>query len=245
MTATAHLLTDLPLSPLTSRGHDASLNLADHAFRVRVDERLVAFQSSPMLPLAAILALIPQPALIVDSDAHVQAINRSVSRWLENQKTLDVSTGRVSWRNALHQMAFSAVLKTLTDDSADALTHQHARLPLSGPERTLPLIIDCHRLQTTKPMHDGATHDHALLVMHDLKDAPPIDLRLLIESFGLTRAEARVAGLLAEGESPADICLILDLAMGTIRTHLRVIAGKLGVTRQSEVVRMLTRLPQG
>jgi DNA-binding CsgD family transcriptional regulator len=198
-----------------------------------------------MLPLAAILALIPQPALIVDSDAHVQAINRSVSRWLENQKTLDVSTGRVSWRNARHQIAFSAVLKTLTDDSADALTHQHARLPLSGHQRTLPLIIDCHRLRTTELMHDGAVRDHALLVMHDLQDAPPIDLRLLIESFGLTRAEARVASLLAEGESPADICLILDLAMGTIRTHLRVIAGKLGVTRQSEVVRMLTRLPQG
>jgi hypothetical protein len=51
--------------------------------------------------------------------------------------------------------------------------------------------------------------------MHDLQDAPPINLRLLIESFGLTRAEARV------------------------------IASKLGVTRQSEVVRMLTRLPQG
>jgi DNA-binding CsgD family transcriptional regulator len=142
-------------------------------------------------------------------------------------------------------MAFSAVLKALTDDSPDAPTHQHVRLPLSGPGRTLPLIIDCHRLRTTEPMHDGATHDHALLVMHDLKDTPPIDLRLLTESFGLTRAEARVAGLLAEGESPADIGLILDLAMGTIRTHLRMIASKLGVTRQSEVVRLLTRLPQG
>ena len=61
--------------------------------------------------------------------------------------------------------------KALTDDSADALTHQHARLPLSGHERTLPLIIDCHRLRTTKLMHDGAVRDHALLVLHDLKGA--------------------------------------------------------------------------
>lgn len=245
MTASAHILTDLPSSPLKPRGHDASLNPADHAFRVRVDERSAPFQSAPMLPLAAILALIPQPALIVDSDAHVQATNRSVSRWLENQKALDVSKGRVSWRNARHQMAFSAVLKALTDDSPDAPTHQHARLPMSGHERTLPLIIDCHRLRTTQLMPDRTVRDHALLVLHDLHDAPPINLRLLIESFGLTRAEARVAGLLAEGETPADICLILDLAMGTIRTHLRVIAGKLGVTRQSEVVRLLTRLPPG
>ena len=92
---------------------------------------------------------------------------------------------------------------------------------------------------------ETAPVNHALLVMHDLQDAPPLNLRLLVESFGLTRAEARVAGLLGEGESPADIGLILDLSMGTIRTHLRMIASKLGATRQSEVVRLLTRLPQG
>jgi DNA-binding CsgD family transcriptional regulator len=226
-------------------GHDDLLKAAEHRFRLMPKEPSTLFQSSPMLPLAALLSLIPQPALIVDSKGQVQAANPSVSRWMETQKTLDVSTGRVSWRNSRHQMAFSAVLKVVTEDSADTLTHQHARLPLSGYERTLPLIIDCHRLRTTAPTPDSAVRDHALLVMHDLQDAPPINLRLLVESFGLTRAEARVAGLLAEGESPADIGLILGLSMGTIRTHLRMIASKLGATRQSEVVRLLTRLPQG
>jgi DNA-binding CsgD family transcriptional regulator len=164
-----------------------------------------------------------------------------VPRWLENQKALDVSQGRVSWRNARHQLAFSAALKELTEGPDDVMGHQRKRLPMPSPERALPLIIDCHRLRTA----ETAPVNHALLVMHDLQDAPPINLRLLVESFGLTRAEARVAGLLAEGESPADIGLILDLAMGTIRTHLRMIASKLGATRQSEVVRLLTRLPQG
>jgi len=32
--------------------------------------------------------------------------------------------------------------------------------------------------------------NHALLVMHDLQDAPPINLRLLVESFGLTQASS-------------------------------------------------------
>lgn len=251
MTSTAPVLIDpldlpdLPLSPLAPSGHHDLPETAGRRFRLMANEPSAPFQSSPMLPLAALLSLIPQPALIVDSKGQVQAANPSVSRWMESQKTLDVSTGRVSWRNARHQVAFSATLKVVTENSADALTHQHARLPLSGYERTLPLIIDCHRLRTTAPTPDGLGRDHALLVMHDLQDAPPINLRLLVESFGLTRAEARVAGLLAEGESPADIGLILGLSMGTIRTHLRMIASKLGATRQSEVVRMLTRLPQG
>ena len=241
MTSTAPVLTDLPGITLSPNRHDALLDTAEPPFRLWANESPAPFQSSPMLPLAAILALIPQPALIVDSTGHVQASNPSVRRWLENQKALDVSQGRVSWRNARHQVAFSAVLKELTEGPDDAMGHQRKRLPMPSPERALPLIIDCHRLRTA----ETAPVNHALLVMHDLQDAPPLNLRLLVESFGLTRAEARVAGLLAEGESPADICLILDLAMGTIRTHLRVIAGKLGVTRQSEVVRMLTRLPQG
>jgi len=246
MPSTAHILTDhrerpvSPLSPLAPRRHYARLEPTDHAFRFMMSELPAPIQSAPMLPLAAVLALVPQPALIVDSTGQVQATNPSVSRWMESQKTLDVSKGRVSWRHARHQMAFSAVLKELTEGATAAVTRQHARLPLSGPERTLPLIIDCHRVRTA----EAVPSTQALLVMHDLQDAPPINLRLLIESFGLTRAEARVAGLLAEGESPADIGLILDLSMGTIRTHLRVIASKLGVSRQSEVVRLLTRLPQ-
>jgi len=246
MTSTAPALTDLldlpdlPTSPQASSGHDDLPETAGRPFRLKANEPSARFESSPMLPLAAILSLIPQPALIVDSTGQVQATNPSVSRWMESQKTLDVSKGRVSWRHARHQMAFSAVLKELTEGATATVTRQHARLPLSGPERTLPLIIDCHRVRTA----EAVPSTQALLVMHDLQDAPPINLRLLIESFGLTRAEARVAGLLAEGESPADIGLILDLSMGTIRTHLRVIASKLGVSRQSEVVRLLTRLPQ-
>ena len=241
MTSTAPVLTDLLQSKLSPSRHDDLPETSERPFRLTANDPSTPFQSSPMLPLAALLSLIPQPALIVDNKGQVQAANSSVSRWIENQKTLDVSTGRVSWRNARHQVAFSAVLKELTEGATAAMTRQHARLPLSGPERTLPLIIDCHRVRTA----EAVPSNHALLVMHDLQDAPPINLRLLIESFGLTRAEARVAGLLAEGESPADIGLILDLSMGTIRTHLRMIASKLGVSRQSEVVRMLTRLPQG
>jgi DNA-binding CsgD family transcriptional regulator len=244
MTTFASVLTDLPdrpVGPLNPSGHDALLDNAAHPFRLMVNDRSAPFQSSPMLPLAAILALISQPALIVDSTAHVRASNPSVPRWLENQKALDVSQGRVSWRNARLQLAFSAALKELTEGPDDVMGHQRKRLQMPSPERALPLIIDCHRLRTA----EKAPVNHALLVMHDLQDAPPINLRLLVESFGLTRAEARVAGLLAEGESPADIGLILDLAMGTIRTHLRMIASKLGATRQSEVVRLLTRLPQG
>jgi DNA-binding CsgD family transcriptional regulator len=244
MTTFASVLTDLldfPLSPLKPVGHDALLDTAAHPFRRWENEPSPLFQSSPMLPLAAILSLISQPALIVDSKGYVQASNPSVPRWLESQKALDVSKGRVSWRNERHQVAFSAVLKELTEGPDDAMGYQRKRLPMPSPERALPLIIDCHRLRTA----EKAPVNHALLVMHDLQDAPPINLSLLIESFGMTRAEARVAGLLAEGESPADIGLILGLSMGTIRTHLRVIASKLGVTRQSEVVRLLTRLPPG
>lgn len=244
MTTFASVLTDLldfPLSPLKPGGHDALLDTAEHPFRRWANEPSPRFQPSPVLPLAAILSLISQPALIVDSKGYVQASNPSVPRWLESQKALDVSTGRVSWRNERHQVVFSAALKALTESPDDAMGYQRKRLPMPSPERALPLIIDCHRLRSA----EKAPVNHALLVMHDLQDAPPINLSLLIESFGMTRAEARVAGLLAEGESPADIGLILGLSMGTIRTHLRVIAGKLGVSRQSEVVRMLTRLPQG
>jgi hypothetical protein len=142
MTSTAPVLTDLPGITLSPKRHDALLDEAEHPFRLGENESPAPFQSSPMLPLAAILALISQPALIIDSTAHVRASNPSVPRWLENQKALDVSQGRVSWRNARHQLAFSAALKELTEGPDDVMGHQPKRLQMPSPERALPLIID-------------------------------------------------------------------------------------------------------
>lgn len=64
----------------------------------------------------------------------------------------------------------------------------------------------------------------------------------LSDSFGLTPAEVRVAARFREGQTLRDIAEDLDLSIHTVRNQLRSILEKLGLQRQSELIRTLSGL---
>lgn len=77
--------------------------------------------------------------------------------------------------------------------------------------------------------------DRTALLRHD---------HLLRSSLGLTPAELRLASLLKDGASINEAAPKLGIAVNTARNHLRSIFAKLGVNRQSEMVRHLSELGQ-
>ena len=62
------------------------------------------------------------------------------------------------------------------------------------------------------------------------------------EALGLTRAESRVAVLLAGGRSVPEIALSTGRAEGTIRTHVKNMLTKHGLSRQVDLVRLVLSL---
>jgi len=90
------------------------------------------------------------------------------------------------------------------------------------------------------PTDDPQAHalllpDRTALTRHD---------HLLRASLGLTPAELRLAALLKDGASINEAAPKLGIAVNTARNHLRSIFAKLGVNRQSEMVRHLSELGQ-
>ena len=61
----------------------------------------------------------------------------------------------------------------------------------------------------------------------------------LVELYGLTRAEAKLAAKLAEGQSLEEVVNEFFISTATARTQLRAIFNKTGVRRQSELVALL------
>jgi DNA-binding CsgD family transcriptional regulator/PAS domain-containing protein len=83
----------------------------------------------------------------------------------------------------------------------------------------------------------------ALLLIADLECQPvPFDQRL-VAVFGLTPAEARLVAALARGESRSAYAARACVAQSTIKTQLASVFTKLGVKRESELVRMALALP--
>lgn len=199
-------------------------------------------ERAAVLTLDAIVSLVGLPALVTDAEGRVLSRNRAAGRWLEGQRAMTIVQGRISWRSMAAQKAFASMLWRLAHGRAELAPQEPTRLQIASTDRVLPLIIDCRRLDLSLA-RDAAKAIRFLLILHDLQDAPSVDRDLLVACFGLSPSESRVAGLLAEGESPNDIALILGVSMNTVRTHLRRISSKLGVRRQSDVVRMLTQLP--
>lgn len=66
----------------------------------------------------------------------------------------------------------------------------------------------------------------------------------LRESFGLTPAEARLARKLKDGRSLKEAADELSVSVNTVRNQLRAIFDKMGLTRQSDLVRTLAELSQ-
>jgi DNA-binding CsgD family transcriptional regulator/PAS domain-containing protein len=61
--------------------------------------------------------------------------------------------------------------------------------------------------------------------------------------FGLTPAECGVALLIADGNSPREIAQTLGVSANTLKSHIASIYAKTNTSRQSQLLRLLLRLP--
>ena len=82
----------------------------------------------------------------------------------------------------------------------------------------------------------------ALVLVVDRARLPLADRKLVREVLGLTPIEAKVATWLAQGRRVRDIAAITGRSENTIRWHIRQIFQKLGIRRQTDLVRMVLSL---
>ncbi len=64
----------------------------------------------------------------------------------------------------------------------------------------------------------------------------------LMQAYGLTRAETRLAGALGRGMTLKDASDALGVSYSTVRTQLRGIFAKTGVNRQTDLIRLISML---
>jgi DNA-binding CsgD family transcriptional regulator len=66
-----------------------------------------------------------------------------------------------------------------------------------------------------------------------------IPLARIMDAYGLTRAEAKVALAAAAGNTIAETARLLTLSPNTIKTHLRKVFAKTSTRRQTELAKLM------
>ena len=113
------------------------------------------------------------------------------------------------------------------------------RHPSAAPR----LMLHAHPV-TARQMDFGAPDLGALVLIEGLDRSMSLDAGLVGSVLGLTTAESRVAVLLAEGRTVPDIAAVSERAESSIRTHLKRIHRKLGVSRRADLVRLVLSVPE-
>lgn len=89
-----------------------------------------------------------------------------------------------------------------------------------------------------------AVHTKVIVIVHDTADQRCADPRMLVEIFNLTDAEARLANAMSVGHSIESAAALLGVQPSTVRSQLKSVFRKTGVSRQQDLVRMLASLSQ-
>lgn len=165
-----------------------------------------------------------RPAAVVDRGGAVRFVNAEAER-------VGIGLSALRATNAERQRALR-----------DALGEAVAREP-GVSLWTFPLAGEPARLVQISALHPSiAGDDAALAVFIEPAQAPRPCAPGLLELLGLTAAEARVAALVGGGRAPRDAATELGVTDNTVRSALKLVFDKLGISRQSELARIVSRL---
>ena len=179
------------------------------------------------------------PAALLDGLGRVLRVNGAGSAYADADLMLRIGqlpSARASAGAPLHRHVSAAVREDRPADDADL---RPVVIPRADRR---PIVVRARAL--SGEARNTFSSARAILLIDDLDDAPGPSPELLCDVFGLTRGQARVAALVAKGASVRDCAEALAIGVETVRTNLQRVFQRVGVSRQSELVVVLSRLPR-
>jgi DNA-binding CsgD family transcriptional regulator len=183
--------------------------------------------------------------IVLDSGARVVFAN-AAARQYEADGVLgfrrQISTYSLTHSQRLHELLRSAQLGAPGGSMS---------LPRRPDGQLLTLIVSSVRGKDVGRLADSSIKDAAvLLFVIDPANRRSIPLAQIMDAYGLTRAEARVALAASSGNTVIESAHLLGLSPNTIKTHLRRVFAKTATARQAELAGLIAsvgavRLPDG
>jgi DNA-binding CsgD family transcriptional regulator len=172
--------------------------------------------------------------IVLDQRAHVLFANASARRF-EEQGVLGLRKAITACTPAHSQRLSELVRSALQGAAGGAMSIPH---PVDST--LLTIVVAAIRSKDVGRLADAKIKDAAvLLFVIDPANRRSIPLVQIMDAYGLTPAEARVALAASSGNTVGDTAQLLGLSPNTIKTHLRRVFAKTATGRQTELAGLI------
>lgn len=191
----------------------------------------------------AILEQFPFGVLLVSDQGKVISANQHGLKSIANSQSLILKNDILhSTKKDLDQQLKSAIYQTANsalNDQSDAQP-----IPLNFSEQdgaTISLLITPDPYPNTH--YDSKAENYAAVFIGSASIKKNISISMLQSIFGLSKAEARLASLLATGVSLDAAAELSGIAKNTAKVQLKSVFSKVGVNRQAELIKYIFTSP--
>lgn len=153
---------------------------------------------------------------------------------------LVLHNGRLAPRDRPDREAFDAALTRVSQTEADDGAPQ--ALVIRNDDAVLVVYVMPVRPQSSDRFSEVLLDTRALVLVRPSAPGAPPDPAMLRDLLDLTLGEARIAALVGTGLTPRQAAAQLGIAEETARTVLKRVFAKTGISRQSELAGLITRL---
>jgi DNA-binding CsgD family transcriptional regulator len=184
----------------------------------------------------AALDHLPTGIIICGGDSRVMDLNQAGEQILRSGDGLVLRDGRLFARRSFDTVSLQEIIAAMSDIATPAALPKHLLIGRQG--QSLPYAIT---IMPASAARFGAEAGSVILLIAN-GEWQSSSLGNLVELFGLSRAECRLAVALAKGGKIGGIATEFGVEVSTLRTQLRSIFKKVGVERQSDLVRTLSSI---
>ncbi|GAB3630530.1 helix-turn-helix transcriptional regulator [Pandoraea terrae] len=170
--------------------------------------------------------------LVLSQDGRVLLKNAVADRWLAQQDGFRLWNGVVRCLDPQSERLLRTTLAAAAASEGPGDAARSFRIRRGG-ERHWSVLV---RPYGVRAALGEKTASAVLLLVRDADQKPEVSAGVLVELFGLTRAEAVLAARLTNGESLTEAAQSLDISRYTARAQLSAVFAKTDTHRQPQLV---------
>jgi DNA-binding CsgD family transcriptional regulator len=185
------------------------------------------------------LAAYDEAAVLVDRGGRILYENAAARDVYSNVDGVNSSGRLLQFSDLVADAQFGEALAGLLATEGDSIDMHTRSFAARRPSGRRPYAVSVRALPVADAFAEALLGAAAVVFIRDPETYALLDKDLLIQSYGLTAAEADLAAMFDTGASLVDIADRRGVSISTVRTQLYTLMAKLDVNRQTELVRLL------